>query len=156
MNTKTIILVGTVLEVEIGTKTTALGRRRTFVVAKFYLGGGKIKVATINIRIVKLHTPEHLCTANNGYGGERNAVATTTTIGDTNITDLVSDQVFEAPAPYPLNDEAFRVMVAQPMGETHSQTLSTLAEAGGLVVGTVLSHVEDASTVDMTPYHPIP
>ena len=40
MNKETIILVGTVLEVEIGPKATALGRRRNFVVGKFYLGGG--------------------------------------------------------------------------------------------------------------------
>ena len=55
-NKKTIILVGTVLEVEIGLKATALGRRRNFVVARFDLGGGAMKVATINIRSVKLHT----------------------------------------------------------------------------------------------------
>ena len=39
-NKKTSILVGTVLEVEIGPKANALGRRRTFVVAKLDLGGG--------------------------------------------------------------------------------------------------------------------
>ena len=38
-NKKTIIIFGTVLEVEIGTKATALGRRRAFVVTKFDLGG---------------------------------------------------------------------------------------------------------------------
>ena len=43
---------------EIGTKMTALGRRRTFVVAKFDLGEGNMKVVTINIRSFKLHTPE--------------------------------------------------------------------------------------------------
>ena len=37
-NKKSIILVGTVLEVEIGPKATTSGRRRTFVVAKFDLG----------------------------------------------------------------------------------------------------------------------
>ena len=56
---KTIILVGTVLEVEIGTKATALGMRSTFVVIRFDLGGGDTKVATINIRSVKLHTIQY-------------------------------------------------------------------------------------------------
>ena len=42
----------------IGTKATALGRRRTFVVEIFDLGRGYMKVVTINIRSVKLHTPE--------------------------------------------------------------------------------------------------
>ena len=55
-NKKNIIIIGTVLEVEIGLKATALGRRRTFLVARFDLGGGDMKVATINIRSVKLHT----------------------------------------------------------------------------------------------------
>ena len=54
---KTIILFGTVLGVEIRPKATALGRHRNFVVAIFDLGGGAMKVATINIRSVKLHTP---------------------------------------------------------------------------------------------------
>ena len=49
---------GTDFEVEIGTKMTALGRRRTFVVAKFDLGEGNMKVVTINIRSFKLHTTE--------------------------------------------------------------------------------------------------
>ena len=39
-NKKTIIIVGTVLELEIGPKATALGRLRTFVVTRFDLGGG--------------------------------------------------------------------------------------------------------------------
>ena len=56
-NKKIRILVGTVFEVEIGLKATALGWRRTFVVARFYLGRGDMKVAAINIRRVKLHTP---------------------------------------------------------------------------------------------------
>ena len=97
---------------EIGPKATALGRRRTFVVARFNLGGGDMKVATINIRSVKLHTPEPLPPATNSDGGERAAAATTTTTGDTTITDPVSVQVFEAPSPDPLIDEAFRVVVA--------------------------------------------
>ena len=50
--------VGTVLKVEIGPKATALGRRSTFVVKRFKLGGGDMTVATINIRSVKLHTTE--------------------------------------------------------------------------------------------------
>ena len=55
-NKKTIILVGTVLEVEIGPKAASLDRRRDFVVTRFDLGRGYMKVATINIRSVKLHT----------------------------------------------------------------------------------------------------
>ena len=55
---KTRIIVGTVLEVEIGTKATVLGRRRTFVVARFDPGGGATMVAKINIRSFKLHTME--------------------------------------------------------------------------------------------------
>ena len=65
-NKKTIILVVTVLEVEIEPKATTLGRRKTFVAKKFDLGGGEMKVATINIRNVKIHTPEPLSTAING------------------------------------------------------------------------------------------
>ena len=56
-NKKTIIIVGTILEVEIGLKATALGRQRTFVVARFNLGGGDMKMTTINIQNVKFHTP---------------------------------------------------------------------------------------------------
>ena len=51
------IIVGAVLEVEIGPRADASGRRRTFVVGKFDLGGGAMKVTTINIRSVELHTP---------------------------------------------------------------------------------------------------
>ena len=104
-NKKRIILVGTVLGVEIGLKATALGRRRTFVVAKFDLGGGYMKVATINIRSVNIHTPEPLCPATYGGCGGRAAASTTTTTGDTTITDPVSIWVFGAPAPDPFNDE---------------------------------------------------
>ena len=93
-NKKTIILVGIVLEVEIGLKWTALGRRRTFVVAKFDLGGGDTKVATINIRSVKLHTPEPLRPDTDGDGGDRAAAANMTTNGYTHITDQVSVQFF--------------------------------------------------------------
>ena len=48
-NKKTRILVGTVLDVEIGPKANTLVRCRDFVVANFNLGGGDMKVATINI-----------------------------------------------------------------------------------------------------------
>ena len=67
---------------------------------------------TIKIRSVKLHTPEPLCPDTDGDGGERVATATRTTTVDTTITDPVSVQVFEAQAPEPLNDEAFKVLVA--------------------------------------------
>ena len=67
-NKKIIILVGTLLEVEIGPKATALGRRKTFVVAKFDLSGGGMKMATINARSVNLHTLEPLRPVNDGYG----------------------------------------------------------------------------------------
>ena len=110
-NKKTRILVGTVLEVEIGLKATVLGRCRTFVVAKFYLGGEDMKIATINIRSVNTHTPEPLIPDTDVCGGERAAAATTTTTGDTTITYPVFAQFFEAPAPDPLDDEAFRVVV---------------------------------------------
>ena len=120
-NKKTRILVGTVLEVEIGPKATALGRRRTFVVTTFDLGGGDMKVDIINIRSVKLHTLELLLPATDGDGdgdgGERAASTTMTNTGDTNITDPVSVKVFEAPAPDPLHHEAFRVVVAHPIAE---------------------------------------
>ena len=155
-NKKTRILVGTVLEVEIGTKADALGRRRNFVVARFDLGGGDMKGATINIRSVKIHTPEPPRPATGGDGGDRAAAVTTTTNGDTTITDPVYVRFFEAPAPDPLNDESFRVVVAQTMAKTHGQPLSTLIEASGLVVGVLLSHVMDASTVEIPPPPPLP
>ena len=79
--------------------------------------------------------------------------ATTTTTGDTTVTYSVSVQVFEVPATDPLNDEVFRVVVAHKMAETPGRPLSTLTEAGGLVVGGVLAHVMDVSSVDM-PLHP--
>ena len=71
-----------------------------------------MKVATINTRSFKLHTPEPRLPSNGGDGGERATDDTTTTTGDIIITDPFSVQVFEAPAPDPLNDEAFRVVVA--------------------------------------------
>ena len=82
--------------------------------------------------------------------------ATTTTTGDTTVKDPFSVQVFEAPSLDPLNDEAFRVMVTQPMAKPPDRTLSPLTEAGGLVVGRILAHVMDASTVEMSPPPPIP
>ena len=111
----------------IGPKETALGGRRTFVVTKFYLGVEYMKVATINIRSIKLHTPEPLRPATDVYGGESDTSATMNHTEDTNITDPVSDQFFEAPEPDSLNDESFRVMVAQPLAETPGRLLSPLA-----------------------------
>ena len=58
---------------------TTAGRRRTFVVTKFDLGGGDMKVDTFNIRSVKLLTPEPLCPVTDGGGGERSDCATATT-----------------------------------------------------------------------------
>ena len=100
-NKKTIILVGTVLQVVIGPEATTSGRRRNFVVVKFDLGGGDMRVATINKSSVNLHTPELLCPDTYGDGGKRADAATTTTNGDTTITDPVSIRVFEVPAPDP-------------------------------------------------------
>ena len=68
-NKKTRILVGTILEMKIGTKATALGRRMTFVVAISNLGRGAMNVATINIWSVKLHTSEPHRPSNGGDGG---------------------------------------------------------------------------------------
>ena len=96
-NKKTVILVGTVLEVEIWPKTTALGRRRNCFVARFDLGVGALKVATINIRSVKLHTPEPTRPSTGGDCGERAADNTMTTNGETTVKYPVSVQVFEAP-----------------------------------------------------------
>ena len=97
---------------EIGPQETALGKRRTFVVAKLDLGGGDMKVATTKIRSVNLHTKEPTHPDTGGDGGERAAAATPTTTGDTAVTDPVSIKFLEAPAPDPLNDESFRVVVA--------------------------------------------
>ena len=115
-----------------------------------------MKVATINIRSVKIHTPEPPRPSTDGDGGERATAATMTTTGDTTVTDPVSVQVFEAPAPDPLNDEAFTVVVAQPMDKTPGRPISPLTEDGGSVVGGVLAHVMDASTVGMPPPPPFP
>ena len=115
-----------------------------------------MKVATINIRSVKLHTTEPLCCSTYGDGGDRDAAATTTTTGDTTIIDPVSVQVFEASSLEAFNDEAFRVVVAQSMAKTPGRTLSPLTEAGGSVVGAVLAHVVDASNVEIHPPPPLP
>ena len=106
-----------------------------------------MKVASIKIRNVKLNNLEPTRTYTGGDGGERAAAATKTTNGDTTVTDPVYVQVFEAPALDPLNDEAFRVVVAQPMDETPGRPISPLKEAGRLVVGAILSNVMDLSTV---------
>ena len=42
------------------------------------------------------------------------------------------------------------------MAETPGSTLSPLQDAGGLVVGGILSHVMDTYTVDMPPHPPLP
>ena len=66
------------------------------------------------------------------------------------------DSSFEALEPDPLNDETFRVMVAQPMDETPGRPLSPFAEADGSVVGAVIAHVMDEYTVEMPPPPPLP
>ena len=63
------MIVGTVLEADIGPKATTLGRCRDFFIATFYLGGGDMNMATINIRIFKLHTLEPLRPDTYGGGG---------------------------------------------------------------------------------------
>ena len=64
-----------------------------------------MQVATINIQSVKLNTPEPPRSSTGGDGGDRADAATKTTTEDTTVTDPVSVQFFEAPAPDPLNDE---------------------------------------------------
>ena len=115
-----------------------------------------MKVDTINIRSVNNHTPEPPCPTTGGDGEERDDAATTTTFVDTTVTDPVSVQLFEAPATDPLDDEVFRVVVAQPMDDMPRRQLSTLTEAGGLVVGAVLAHVIYASIAEMPPPPPLP
>ena len=88
--------------------------------------------------------------------GERSAADTTSTTGDTIVTYPISVQVFEAPAPDHLNDEAFIVVVSQQMAKTPVWTLSPFTEAGVLVAGAVSSHLMDAYTVDMPPPPPLP
>ena len=115
-----------------------------------------MKVSTINIRSFKLHNTEPPRPSTSVYCAERAAAVTTTTTGDTTVTDPVSVQFFEVPSPDPLNDEAFRLVVAQPIAETSGRPLSTLIEAGGLVVGYALSRVVDSSTVEMPTHPPLP
>ena len=69
VNNKTIILIGTVLDVEIDPNVTTSGRRRNFVVTKFDLDGGEMETAIINIRSFNINNPEPLCTATDGDGG---------------------------------------------------------------------------------------
>ena len=52
MNNTTRTIVGTVLEVVIGMKATALGRCRTFVVAGFYLGRGAMKAKKVELQYI--------------------------------------------------------------------------------------------------------
>ena len=89
---------------EIGPKVTTSGRRRNFVAAKLDLGGGDMKVSTINISSVKFHTTEYLRPDTVGDGGERAASSTTTTNRGTTITCQVLIRFFEAPSPETLND----------------------------------------------------
>ena len=48
------------------------------------------------------------------------------------------------------------MVVAQPMAEMSDRPLSPLTDAGGSVVGAVLSHLMDASTAEMPPPPPLP
>ena len=109
-----------------------------------------MKVAIIHIRSVKIQTQGPLCN-DSDYGGDRYAAATTTTNGGTTITDPVSIRVFEAPAPDLFNDEAFRVVVAQPISEMPGWIIYPFIDADRSVVGDVLYHVMDASTVEIPP-----
>ena len=115
-----------------------------------------MKVATINIQSVKLHTPEPPRPSTGGDGGNRAPTVTTTSTGDTTITYPVSAQGFEAPEPDPLKNEAFRVVVAHTITKTSGRTIYPLTEAGRLVVGGVLSHVMDTYTVEIPPPPPLP
>ena len=104
-------------------------------------------MATINIIIDKPQTPEPLCPATDGDGGEKADTVTTTTTRDITITDPEYVQFFKVLAPDHLNNKAFRVVVAQAMAKTPGCPLFPLAEAGGSVVGAVSEHLMDASTV---------
>ena len=114
-----------------------------------------MKVATINISSVKIHTPEHIRPDTDRDGGQRDSASNTTNTGDTTITYLVSIRVFEAPAPETLNDEAFRVVVAQPMDETTVRPIYPLTEAGGSVAEAALAHVIDEYTIEIPLTTPI-
>ena len=89
-----------------------------------------MKVDTINIRSVKIHTPEPPCTSAGGDGRDRDDAATTTTTGDKTVTYTVPIRFFEAPAPDPFNDEALRVVVVDPMSKTPGRLIYPLTEAG--------------------------
>ena len=71
-----------------------------------------MKLATIKIRSVNIHTPEPLCPATDIDGGGRSATATRTTNGDTTITGSVLIRFLKASALEPLNEEEFRVVVS--------------------------------------------
>ena len=88
-----------------------------------------MKVKTINIRSVNIHTPETLLPDTYGDSWEKDAAANTATNGHKTITYSVLIRVFEAPAPYPFNHEEFRLVVAHSMAKTPNQKLSTLTEA---------------------------
>ena len=88
-----------------------------------------MKLVIINIRSVKLHTPEPLYPDTDDDGVERAAGTTTNTTGDTTTIDPVSIRVFELPAPDTLNDEVLRVVVAHPMSNIPDRSLSPLIEA---------------------------
>ena len=134
-NKKAVIIIGTVLEVEIGPKVTTSGMCRTFVISKFDIGGRDMKVANINIRSANIHTPEPLRPDTDREGGDSYFAVTTTPNGDKTITDSVYISVFEVPAPNSLNYEALRVVVPHPMAETPGRRLFPLTESGGSVVG---------------------
>ena len=85
-----------------------------------------MRVAIIKIRSVKLHTPETLCPYTDGGSVYRADDDTTTTTGDKTIIYPVSIRFFDAPAPDPLNDEAFRAMAVHTMSETPGCLLSLL------------------------------
>ena len=55
-----------------------------------------------------------------------------------------------------MNDEVFRVVVAQSMAETPGRQLSTLTDTGGSVAGGVSYHLMYASTVEIPPPPPLP
>ena len=113
-------------------------------------------MAISNIRSVKIHNTYLLHPATDVDGGEWDADFTATTTGDTTITYAVSILVFDAPGPDPLNNEAFRVVVAHRMAETPVCLLSSLTYDVGSVVGAVLAHMMDASTMDMTSLPSLP
>ena len=123
---RTRILVGTVLEVEIGPKATALGRRMNFFCCNILPWRIIHEGGNHQHKECQPHTTEPPCTSTGGGGGERAAAATTNTTGNTTVTDPVSVQFFEVPETDPLNYEAFRVVVTQPTAEMPGRPLSLL------------------------------